>query len=406
MFTGIIQETGKILAKAQNPSGAIFEVSVGGLLSDLRLGDSISIDGVCLTVAEEKDQSIVLEATPETLKLTNLGGRSEGDHVNLEPPAKLSDFLGGHLVQGHVDGTGEVLSISEEGNSQVFRISASQGVLRYCTFKGSVTVNGVSLTISALDSDSFEITIIPHTMEVTNFKDLQKGSVVNLEADVISKYVESHLSHYLESQGKRLLAFLLTGFFLSSTLLFGEDFLVGEKSILVYQSEDRQQRQSQFVLRLARYRPDIFLEWESLSHQGTLHLYQNAVQEAKVFHLSSLFEVGVDMESGDAMTVWLSGKVYRELTEKGSSKIRLNRLPVTLSLMEEGSFTLTVDKQVVEIPVIHVQDDRKGLWMFYKNPENPLLVAYHSTYFSQHLKTISTASTNKLRWIQQLPPVK
>jgi hypothetical protein len=305
-----------------------------------------------------------------------------------------------------VDGTGEVLSISEEGNSQVFRISAPQGVLRYCTFKGSVTVNGVSLTISALDSDSFEITIIPHTMEVTNFKDLQKGSVVNLEADVISKYVESHLSHYLESQGKRLLAFLLTGFFLSSTLLFGEDFLVGEKSILVYQSEDRQQRQSQFVLRLARYRPDIFLEWESLSHQGTLHLYQNAVQEAKVFHLSSLFEVGVDMESGDAMTVWLSGKVYRELTEKGSSKIRLNRLPVTLSLMEEGSFTLTVDKQVVEIPVIHVQDDRKGLWMFYKNPKNPLLVAYHSTYFSQHLKTVSTASTNKLRWIQQLPPVK
>ena len=112
------------------------------------------------------------------------------------------------------------------------------------------------------------------------------------------------------------------------------------------------------------------------------------------------------MESGDAMTVWLSGKVYRELTEKGSSKIRLNRLPVTLSLIEEGSFTLTVDKQVVEIPVIHVQDDRKGLWMFYKNPENPLLMAYHSTYFSQHLKTISTASTNRLRWIQQLPPVK
>ncbi|MEE2840037.1 MAG: riboflavin synthase [Acidobacteriota bacterium] len=406
MFTGIIQETGKILAKAQNPSGVIFEVNVGSLLSDLELGDSISIDGVCLTVAEEKDQSIVLEATPETLKLTNLGGLSEGDFVNLEPPAKLSDFLGGHLVQGHVDGTGEVLSISEEGNSQVFRISAPQGVLRYCTFKGSVTVNGVSLTISALDSDSFEITIIPHTMEVTNFKDLQKGSVVNLEADVISKYVESHLSHYLKSQGKRLLAFLLTGFFLSSTLLFGEDFLVGEKSILVYQSEDRQQRQSQFVLRLARYRPDIFLEWESLSHQGTLHLYREAVQEAKIFHLSSLFEVGVDMESGDAMTVWLSEKVYRELTEKGSSKIRLNRLPVTLSLMEEGSFTLTVDKQVVEIPVIHVQDDRKGLWMFYKNPENPLLVAYHSTYFSQHLKTVSTASTNKLRWIQQLPPVK
>lgn len=112
------------------------------------------------------------------------------------------------------------------------------------------------------------------------------------------------------------------------------------------------------------------------------------------------------MESRDAMTVWLSEKVYRELTEQGSSKIRLNRLPVKMSLTEEGTFTLTVDKQVVEIPVIHVEDDRKGFWTFYKNPENPLLVAYRSTYFSQHLITVSTAPTNKLRWIHQLPPVK
>jgi hypothetical protein len=264
----------------------------------------------------------------------------------------------------------------------------------------------VSLTISALDADSFEITIIPHTLEVTNFRDLQLGSVVNLEADVVSKYVESHVNHYLKNQGKRLLAFLVTGFCLSLSPLFGSDFLVGPKSVLVYQSEDRQQKESQFVLRLARYRPDIFLEWESLSHQGTLHLYRKAVREATVFHLSSLFEVGVDLESEDAMTVWLSQKVYRELTEKGSSKIRLNRLPVRMRLTEEGTFTLTVDKQVVEIPVMYVEDDRKGLWTFYKNPENPLLVAYRSTYFRQHLKTVSTALTNKLRWIQQLPPVK
>ena len=112
------------------------------------------------------------------------------------------------------------------------------------------------------------------------------------------------------------------------------------------------------------------------------------------------------MESRDAMAVWLSEKIYQELTEKGSSQIRLNRLPVKMSLTEEGTFELTVDKEVVEIPVIHVQDDRKGSWTFYKNPENPLLVAYRSTYFSQYLKTVSTASTNKLRWIQQLPPVK
>ena len=406
MFTGIVQGTGEVLAKEQGREGATFEIRVGNLLSELKLGDSISIDGVCLTVAGKKEQSVALEATPETLKLTNLGQRREGDHVNLEPAAKLSDFLGGHLVQGHVDGTGDILSITEEGNSQIFRISAPKEVLRYCTFKGSVTVNGVSLTISALDSDSFEITIIPHTLEVTNFKDLQVGSLVNLEADVLSKYVESHVSHYLENQGKRLLGFLLVACCLSSTILFGGDFRVGEKTILVYQSEDRQQTKRQFVLRLARYRPDIFLEWESLSHQGTLHLYRNAVQKAEVFHLSSLFEVGVDMESRDAMAVWLSEKIYQELTEKGSSQIRLNRLPVKMSLTEEGTFELTVDKEVVEIPVIHVQDDRKGSWTFYKNPENPLLVAYRSTYFSQYLKTVSTASTNKLRWIQQLPPVK
>jgi riboflavin synthase len=406
MFTGIVQGTGEILIKDQGPKGATFEVNVGGLLSELKLGDSISIDGVCLTVAEKKEQAVALEATPETLKLTNLGQRSEGDRVNLETAAKLSDFLGGHLVQGHVDGTGEVLSITGEGNSQIFRISVAKGVLRYCTFKGSVTVNGVSLTISALDSDSFEITLIPHTLKVTNFKDLQVGSVVNLEADVVSKYVESHVSHYLENQGKRLLGFLLVGFCLSSTLLFGGDFWVGPKSILVYKSEDRQQKESQFVLRLARYRPDIFLEWESLSHQGTLHLYRDAVQKAEIFHLSSLFEVGIDMESRDAMTMWLSEKIYQELTEKGSSKIRLNRLPVKLSLTEEGTFELTVDKQVVEIPVFHVEDDRKGSWTFYKNSKNPLLLAYRSTYFSQRLTTVSTAPTNKLRWIQQLPPVK
>ena len=406
MFTGIVQGTGKILTENLSPEGATFEISVGGLLAQLELGHSISIDGVCLTVAEKKEQSVSLVATPETLKLTNLGQRHVGDLVNLEPAAKLSDFLGGHLVQGHVDDTGEVISITEEGNSQIFRISAPQSVLRYCTFKGSVTVNGVSLTISALDSDSFEITIIPHTLEVTNFIDLRVGSVVNLEADVVSKYVESHVSQYMKNQGKRLLGFLLVAFCLSSTSLYADDFLIGPKSILVYKSADRQQKISQFVLRVARYRPDIFLEWESLSHQGTLHLYQDAVQKAEIFHLSSLFEVGVDMESGDAMTMWLSGKVYQELTEKGSARIRLNRLPVELKVTDEDIAEITLDKKVVEIPVIKVQDDRNGLWTFYKNPENPLLVAYRSTYFSQHLDTVSTSSTNKLRWIQQLPPVK
>ena len=114
--------------------------------------------------------------------------------MNLELPARLADFLGGHLVQGHVDGTGKVLLITKEGNSEIFQVSAPEEVLRYSTLKGSITVNGVSLTISALNPNSFEVTIIPHTLEFTNFQNLRVGDVVNLESDVISKYVASHLN--------------------------------------------------------------------------------------------------------------------------------------------------------------------------------------------------------------------
>ena len=194
MFTGIVREMVEIITKHQSSNGANFEVSVGDLLAELNLGDSISVNGVCLTVAEKKTQSIHLEATPETLKLTNLGECSEGDQVNLELPARLADFLGGHLVQGHVDGTGKVLLITKEGNSEIFQVSAPEEVLRYSTLKGSITVNGVSLTISALNPNSFEVTIIPHTLEFTNFQNLRVGDVVNLESDVISKYVASHLN--------------------------------------------------------------------------------------------------------------------------------------------------------------------------------------------------------------------
>lgn len=406
MFTGIVQGTGEILAKEQTSQGATFEISVGELLPDLKLGDSISIDGVCLTVSEKKKQSITLEATPETLKRTNLGQRRAGDLVNLEPPAKLSDFLGGHLVQGHIDGTGEVLSVTPEGNSKIFRISAPPEVLRHCTFKGSITVNGVSLTISSVNSESFEGTIIPHTFEVTNFGELKVGERVNLEADIVSKYVESHVSKYLESHLGRSLGVLLAALCLSSTLLSGGNFDLEPKSILVYQNENRQQKESQFVLRLARYRPDIFLEWESLSHQGTLHLYRSAIREATRFSLSSLFEVGVDVESSETMTVWLSQRMYRELNEQGSTRVQLNRLPVKMKLTGQGTYRLTINKEEQEIPVIHVEDDRKGSWTFFKNADNPILVEYVSPYFHQYLKIVSIAPTNKLRWIKKLPPVK
>ena len=255
MFTGIIQDLGKILAKEQNEDGASFEIGSGKVLADLKPGDSISVDGVCLTVAEKMKGAIRLELALETLRCSNLGERRSGDQVNLELSAKLTDFLGGHLVQGHVDQTGEVLAITPEGNSRIFRIAAPEEILRYCTLKGSITVNGVSLTLSALDSKSFEVTIIPHTLKVTNFQQLEVGNSVNLEADVVSKYVESHVSQYVKSHVRRLLGLFAGFFFLSSTLLFGSDFALGPKSILVYSNQSLQQKETQFVFRLARYRP-------------------------------------------------------------------------------------------------------------------------------------------------------
>jgi riboflavin synthase len=197
MFTGIVREAGVITELFPADEGTTFRFRCGDLLPRLEVGHSISVDGVCLTVTQKGSDWVEVDATPETLRRSNLGGRAPGDRLNLEPPVRLSDFLGGHLVQGHVDDTGRVLAIREEGNSWIFRVSAPDEVHRYCVFKGSVTLNGISLTISGMGDEWFEVTIIPHTMEVTNMSDLRVGDPVNLEADVISKYVESHVHRRL-----------------------------------------------------------------------------------------------------------------------------------------------------------------------------------------------------------------
>lgn len=199
MFTGIVRETGEIVDLVSSEQGVTFRFRCGVLFDDLDIGHSISVDGVCLTVTRKVEGCVEVDATPETIRCTNLGSRQVGHLLNLEPAAKLSDFLGGHLVQGHVDATGRVLSVIAEGNSWIFRIWAPPEVMKYCTFKGSVTLNGISLTISKLGPDFFEVTIIPHTMEVTNMSELKKDEIVNLEADLISKYVESHVQRSLST---------------------------------------------------------------------------------------------------------------------------------------------------------------------------------------------------------------
>ena len=192
MFTGIVRETGEIVEKNESRDGITFRFRVGALYHDLDIGHSISVNGVCLTVTAKDQGCIEVDASPETIRRSNLGDTVIGDPVNLEPPLKLNDVLGGHLVQGHVDATGEVLEIRTDGNSWVFKIALPEEVSRYCVMKGSITLEGISLTISALGDDFMEVTIIPHTMEVTNMSELKPGDKVNLEVDVISKYVEKH----------------------------------------------------------------------------------------------------------------------------------------------------------------------------------------------------------------------
>ena len=398
MFTGIIREKGKLLDIQQGRGEVILQVGSQSVLRKLDPGDSVSVDGVCLTVSGKNKDYFTVSVTLETLRCSNLGDRSSGDLVNLELAATYSEVLGGHVVQGHVDQTGEVLSVSGEGNSKVFRVKAGLDVLRYCVLKGSIAVNGVSLTISKLESDSFEVTIIPHTNTMTNFERLEPGDRVNLEVDVLSKYVESHV--------KRILGMIAIILFFSSTPLFGNHFGLGPKSILVYRGLTQNGGQSQFVIRLARYRPDIFLEWESKTQQGTLHLYREAVQEARKFTLTHLFEVGVAVESKDVMTVWLSREIYRSLMQDGVAKVRLNRLSMKLHLEGEGTYTVMVDRESREIPVIHLLDSRAGSWTFHKDPQNPVLVEHFTPYYRQFLKTVSTAPGNKLRWIREPPPVK
>lgn len=197
MFTGIVRETGEIVEQRVSDDGVTFRFRCGSLYDSLRSGHSISVDGVCLTVTQKGSDWVEVDATPETLKRSKLGRREVGDQLNLEPSLQLSDFLGGHLVQGHVDATGEVVSIRPEGNSVIFRVSVPEPVRRYCVLKGSITLDGISLTISDLGPDYVEVTIIPHTLDVTNMSGLKVGDLVNLEADVISKYVESHVQRWL-----------------------------------------------------------------------------------------------------------------------------------------------------------------------------------------------------------------
>ncbi|MDQ1613012.1 MAG: riboflavin synthase [Pyrinomonadaceae bacterium] len=190
MFTGIIEELGRVRALERRGEGVRMTVEARVVTEGTREGDSISVNGVCLTALEVARDSFAADGSRETLQRSTLGGLRAGSPVNLERAVTPATRLGGHIVQGHVDGRGRFLSAEEHGGSWTIRIGYPPELARYLVFKGSVTVEGISLTVAALAEDYFEIAVIPKTWAVTNFSHLRPGDAVNLEADIIAKYVE------------------------------------------------------------------------------------------------------------------------------------------------------------------------------------------------------------------------
>jgi riboflavin synthase len=192
VFTGIVAATGSIRSSTPTDKGARIEIAAGGLdMSDVRIGDSIAVDGCCLTVIERTQAGFLVDVSQETLDCTI--GFAVGGAVNLEKALRLSDRLGGHLVSGHVDGVGEVIRFEAAGESWLLEVRVPAELARYVARKGSITVNGVSLTVNHAGGDRFDVNLIPHTLGATNLKSLARGARVNLEVDVVARYVEALL---------------------------------------------------------------------------------------------------------------------------------------------------------------------------------------------------------------------
>ena len=190
MFTGIVHEVGVVLGADEADGGRALAVRAPETAGRTAIGDSVAIAGCCLTATAVADGSLSFHAVPETVARSTLGGIGAGARVNVEPALRAGEALGGHYVQGHVDGVGRVRSIVSEGEGARVVVEAPDSVLRYCAEKGSITLDGVSLTVAELDAEAFGAVLVPHTLSVTTLAALAPGDAVNLEADVLAKYVE------------------------------------------------------------------------------------------------------------------------------------------------------------------------------------------------------------------------
>lgn len=202
MFTGIVEELGFVKSLSVRGESAQLGITAVHVLTDVKLGDSIAVNGVCLTVVSFSAREFVADVMPETLRKTNLIQLKPGDPVNLERALALGGRLGGHLVSGHADGVGRITERRAEGNAVIFRFSTSPDVLRYIIPKGSVAVDGISLTVADTGTDWFSVSVIPHTASQTTLGSKNKGDMVNLENDMIGKYVDRLLASQRDEKQK------------------------------------------------------------------------------------------------------------------------------------------------------------------------------------------------------------
>jgi len=193
MFTGIVEEVGTVRSVEARGAARVLVVACDVVRADARVSESIAVNGVCLTVVEIGEDALGFDVIPETLSKTNIGGLVPGDAVNLERALRVGDRLGGHFVQGHVDGVGTVTDVAMDGAWYTVSVAAPEIVRRYLVPHGSITVDGVSLTVARLQPDGFAVALIPHTLENTSLGKRRAGDPVNLEADMLGKYVETLL---------------------------------------------------------------------------------------------------------------------------------------------------------------------------------------------------------------------
>lgn len=207
MFTGIIEEIGEVKTISKFNNALKIKISAKKVLEDIKTGDSISTNGVCLTVTDFTKSDFVVDAVEETVKSTNLSNLKIKDKLNLERALTLSSRLGGHIVQGHIDSIGEIINIRKKDLSTIYEIKVSNSILDLIVTKGSITLNGVSLTVSKVNKNSFEISVIPETIKKTNIENLNIKDKVNLETDIIGRYIQKLI--YKENENNISLKFLV-----------------------------------------------------------------------------------------------------------------------------------------------------------------------------------------------------